>query len=294
MIDLEPRLLRAFVAIYDLRSVSAAGRHLGVTQPTMSGHLRRLRLHFRDPLFLLAKGGMHPTPRAEEVRAVAAEIVDGLTRLAAVSGTWSPSTSERRFRLMASGYAQTIVSPPLDEAVRRVAPLVGIEFLQPGGWDALPFCDAYVLPAAVVPAAHRTTRLFRDHLTCMAAQRVLSGPKALTLDLFCRLEHVLLAPAPSPPHDAVDAALAARGLTRRVVRITSELAEIRRLLLRSPCLGMLPSRLVTDGDDDLVCAPPPVQLKPIDFMLSWPDIQDDDPGRAWFRRIVASTFARDV
>ncbi|WP_308070549.1 LysR family transcriptional regulator [Microbacterium nymphoidis] len=38
----DPELLRCFVAVAETRSFSAAGRQLGVGQPTVSGRIRRL------------------------------------------------------------------------------------------------------------------------------------------------------------------------------------------------------------------------------------------------------------
>jgi DNA-binding transcriptional LysR family regulator len=60
MADLEPRLLRAFLAIYVARSVTRAALQQGVSQPTMSEHLRRLRTYFGDRLFVSGSSGMLP------------------------------------------------------------------------------------------------------------------------------------------------------------------------------------------------------------------------------------------
>src|SRR5258708_12764093 len=49
---LDLNLLRVFLAIWDLRSLTAGGDRLGLTQPAISHALRRLRERFGDPLFL--------------------------------------------------------------------------------------------------------------------------------------------------------------------------------------------------------------------------------------------------
>lgn len=291
MIDLEPRLLRAFMAIYDARGVAAAGRRLGVTQPTMSGHLKRLRSHFQDPLFVSGKGGLCPTSKSEEVRSIVSGVIDGLDRLVAVAGGWSPLTSDRCFRLMASGYVQAIVSERLDEMLERVAPGVNIEFVQPASGGELAFCDAYILPGNLAPAHHKKIVAFRDHLACVVSPRHFPDAASLTLDLFCELDHIVFAPAPSPPHAAVDAALAKLGRRRRVVRVASDLDSVQRLLARPNRLAMVPARLAAQRDPQSLVFPPPLALAPIDFVLSWPDIADDDRGRAWFRQAMAACVA---
>jgi len=290
MIDLDTRLLRAFVAIYQLGGVTAAARQIGVTQPTMSGHLKRLRSHFKDPLFLWTNGRMSPTARANEIQPIALEIAAGLDQLTAARSGWSYGTSERTFRVMASGYVQTVVSKPIDDAVRPVAPFVGIEFVQPVAGKYQPMCDAYIFPAWLTPEGHQHKLLFRDRLTCVADRSLISAPDRLTLDLFCQLEHILLAPSPSPPHSAVDAALARIGRTRRVARTSSELSEVWRLLARADRLAMLPARLASGLSENLLVTLPPIALDPIEFLLSGPRLSGEDEGGAWFMLLVAKAF----
>ncbi|MEH3046611.1 LysR family transcriptional regulator [Sphingomonas adhaesiva] len=292
MIDLEPRLLRAFLAIYDARGVAAAGRRLGVTQPTMSGHLKRLRSHFKDPLFVAGRGGLAPTAKSEEVRSIIAEVIEGLNKLAAAASGWSPTTSDRRFRLMASGYVQAVVSEKLDERLGRAAPRVSVEFVQPASGAELAFCDAYILPVEVTPNHHKRAVAFRDRFICVINQRSASSAPPLTLDAFCQSEHILLAPAPSPPHAAVDAALAKLGRNRRIARVASDLSSIQRLLAKPNRLAMIPARLAVQLGQDLSVFPPPLPLAPIDFALSWPDIADDDSGRTWFRQTLSTCMSR--
>jgi Transcriptional regulator len=62
-------LLRVFLAISDLRSLTAAGERLGLTQPAVSHALRRLRVLFDDPLFVRTPTGMvPPTPHCACMR----------------------------------------------------------------------------------------------------------------------------------------------------------------------------------------------------------------------------------
>ena len=65
--DLDLNLLRTFHAVHAERSVSRAAERLGVSQPTVSHALRRLRVLYRDPLFVRAQDGMAPTARADRL-----------------------------------------------------------------------------------------------------------------------------------------------------------------------------------------------------------------------------------
>ncbi|MBN3736956.1 LysR family transcriptional regulator, partial [Burkholderia sp. Tr-20390] len=62
--DLDLNLLKTFRAVYEERHVGRAALRLGVTQPSVSYALGRLRLMFRDALFVRTGTGVEPTPRA--------------------------------------------------------------------------------------------------------------------------------------------------------------------------------------------------------------------------------------
>jgi len=57
-------LLPIAVAILDARSVSKAADTLGMSQPSVSAALRKLRTVFGDRLFVKSARGVEPTPRA--------------------------------------------------------------------------------------------------------------------------------------------------------------------------------------------------------------------------------------
>ena len=61
-------LLRIFDAIFVKGGVSAAARHLNLSQPAISHALTRLRAQFDDPLFVRQGNGLVPTPAARAMR----------------------------------------------------------------------------------------------------------------------------------------------------------------------------------------------------------------------------------
>ena len=65
--ELDLNLLRVFDAILRLRSVTAAGEELGLTQAGVSNALARLRGLLGDPLFVRTPRGMDPTRYAASI-----------------------------------------------------------------------------------------------------------------------------------------------------------------------------------------------------------------------------------
>ncbi len=116
-------LLRVFEAVLLSRSVSAAGRELGVTPSAVSHALGRLRQALDDDLFVPGEGGMAPTPRAVEL---SRGIRDGLALIdGAISvRPFDPAKSVRTFRIAATEYGAITLVAPLVERLAVAAPEV--------------------------------------------------------------------------------------------------------------------------------------------------------------------------
>jgi DNA-binding transcriptional LysR family regulator len=59
--------LLTFLLVYHEQSVSRAAERLDVTQPAVSNTLARLRIYFRDPLFVRSAKTLVPTCYAQRI-----------------------------------------------------------------------------------------------------------------------------------------------------------------------------------------------------------------------------------
>lgn len=76
-----PRMMEAFQAVMDAGSVSAAARHLGVSQPAVSRLLRQFEEELGFSLFHRAKGKLTPTPEAHRLAVDVGNALDGIDRV---------------------------------------------------------------------------------------------------------------------------------------------------------------------------------------------------------------------
>src|SRR5688572_18857509 len=60
-------MLRVFLLVYETGSVTTSAERLYISQPSVSYTLRRLRLHFGDPLFQRRGQRLEPTSVADEL-----------------------------------------------------------------------------------------------------------------------------------------------------------------------------------------------------------------------------------
>src|SRR5947207_5428627 len=125
--DIDLNLLRAFDAVLQDRSVTAAAARLRLTQPAVSNALARLRALFDDALFVRTPAGMDPTPFARELGEPVRQALALLEAALAHGPGFDPATSTRAFHFYMSDIGQVEFLPPLVERVQRVAPAVRLE-----------------------------------------------------------------------------------------------------------------------------------------------------------------------
>jgi DNA-binding transcriptional LysR family regulator len=126
---LDLNLLRVFFAIWDLRSLTAAGDRLGLTQPAISHALRRLRERFGDPLFIRAANRMLPTDAAVRLHEPLDQAFALLNRALQSSVAFDPRVTERTFRVAMSDIAEAYILPRLMNELSRICPFVRVDIV---------------------------------------------------------------------------------------------------------------------------------------------------------------------
>jgi DNA-binding transcriptional LysR family regulator len=124
---LDLNLLRVFFAIWDLRSLTAAGDRLGLTQPAISHALRRLRERFGDPLFVRVGNRMLPTDAAVRLHEPLDQAFELLNRALQSGLVFDPRVTERIFRVAMSDIAEAYILPRLMHELARISPLVRVD-----------------------------------------------------------------------------------------------------------------------------------------------------------------------
>jgi len=289
-------LLKLLEALFDTRNVTRAGDRLDLSQPAASRALARLRKTLGDPLFVRAAEGLVATPRAERLR-------EPLSRaLAAVRDVIAP----QRFDAKTATGAMRLVVPDVDAATlvpkllatfAREAPGVDIE-LPPRGRGPLELLasDRADLALGVfdtAPAGFRRQRLYSDTMVCVVRKGHPVLRRGLTLERFIELNHALIT-ITGEGGGMVDAALAAKGRTRRIaLRIPSFLAA-PLVVARSDLIVTMPRRAAAEfaAVAPLALVEPPLRLAGFDVSQLWHERQQAEPRHMWLRRIVQGVAQR--
>src|SRR5215472_796790 len=127
--NLDLNLLVSLDALLAERSVSRAAERLGLSQPSLSASLARLRRHFRDDLLTRVGNHYELTPLAAQLGEQTTSALAAVARVFASEPDFDPATSEREFTVLISDYAIAVLGPPL-AALLQQAPHVRLRLHQ--------------------------------------------------------------------------------------------------------------------------------------------------------------------
>jgi DNA-binding transcriptional LysR family regulator len=144
-------LYRSFLHVMRTRSLSAAARSLGLTQPTLGRHIASLEAALGSTLFTRSPGGVLPSPAALELVGHAEAMAAAAAALRrAASG--EAAALRGVVRLTASEIMSTEVLPPLLAGFRAAHPGIALELVVTNDMQDLLRRDADLAVRHVAPA----------------------------------------------------------------------------------------------------------------------------------------------
>lgn len=296
---LDLNLLVIFEAIYATSNISHAATKLGVSQPTISNSLARLRQSLDDPLFVRAGRGVKPTPKAVQliipVRNALATIASGV----AGGDDFDPATTKRHFRVLMIDQLEPLVMPGIIRLIQNyrsitveALPLAStpiVENLSNGSLDLV--LSAFVKDvdeiacepissADVVMVARKGHPVIKNELTLEHFQTL--GHMALLLKIraITRLEEEL--------HR--------QKIERHIVYTVSKFWSFPYIIANTDLISLLPAEFAV-----LAAKTYPLNLFPVPFdmphqqiYMTWKKDREYDAGHAWLRAQIRLAHAESL
>ena len=283
-------LLKVFLAIHAEGSVSRAAARLGISQPTVSHALAKLRDTWRDPLFVRRAGGVAPTARAERLATAVRQALQLLDVAASEGERYEPARSDRTFRLYLTDIGETIFLPPLMGVLAAEAPRVRLETHQLDHADLAPALESGRLDLALgyIPSldVERTVLLHEPYVVVMRRGQPLA-PLAPTRAALARLDYALVR-----AHPATTRALHDLGLADRIRLSIPHFMVLPRILAETDLAAVMPSRLYAEFArmGRYTMWRPRVGMPSFDVSVHWAARNAGDPGLAWLRERIVRLF----
>jgi DNA-binding transcriptional LysR family regulator len=288
-------LLVVFDAVMRERSVTRAGRRLGMSQSAMSHALSRLRHLMKDDLFARTPKGMIPTQRAEQLAPDVRAALDNLQR-SLEPPHFDPKTAKGTFRIALENYLSFVLVGPLAARLSKNAPGITLDVRPGGNLNVFDLMDERELDLAICALpqdygkrfSHRM--LMRDtFVVVLRKSHPAARKRELSLETLASLSHLDISSG-SHRTDFIDEALARHNLKRRIA-LRAPLISTVRILLQSDMITVFPRRIATEMAQyrplTIRSLPHPAPI--LEWSMIWPRWLDKQPSQVWLREAITAT-----
>jgi DNA-binding transcriptional LysR family regulator len=275
--------------------VTQAGLRLGLSQPAASRALGRLRTMLGDRLVVRGKLGLELTPRGEALAGPVARLLDDARGIVSPA-VFDPASATGRITIAAHDHLSLLVLAGLTARFERHAPALSLHIAQPAG-DNVRLVEQGTADLALgifeaLPGSLYRRGLYTDHLVCVVRSGHPGAEGGLGLERYLALRHVAVTIS-GVGESAVDTALSAQGLARRVALRVPHFLAGAMLVADSDMILTLPGRLARRLAErlPLMLLDLPLRLAPLSPAMIWHERFHGDPAHAWVRQQLVEVVA---
>jgi DNA-binding transcriptional LysR family regulator len=290
-------LLVTLDALLIERNVTRAAQRLSLTQSAVSSQLARLRDLFGDPLLIPQARGVIPTQRALDLMVPLKQALADLENLVKPGAAFDPKTTTATIRIATTGAIHFTLCVPLIRTVREQAPTLRLALHQLDIRQAARQLeegdiDLVIIGSALLNPLWKSRQVMKEELVTVLSKRHPAATQPMDLDLFCRLEHLLVSPQSGGFRGSVDEILAGLGRSRRVAMSVQNFMVVPFILEATDLVSTLPSYLSRSFPDTLVVIKPPFDLPSFAIHTAWHPRSHNDPAHQWVRQRIEEVGVR--
>ena len=289
--DIDGRLLRLLVVVYEEASITRAALRLGVTQSAVSHLLDKLRRIVGDPLFVKSGRTVVATARAGELVEQARVLLDQL-RDFGMPSDFDPARLDVMLTIAANDLQRDLLLPAFLARLRRQAPKVRLRVIPSNipGAEMLrtDYCQLAISPRPPDAGDIMQQRLFEDRYAVFYDHRQRSAPEGFAA--YLAAEHVTVVYEPQRKLD-IDEFLLKKGVRRHFAVSVAGFSAIVPFLAGSIYLATLPQRLGARQLAGFAQTATPFESPVMPMYAIWHQRYQYDPMHRWLRTTLLEVNA---
>jgi DNA-binding transcriptional LysR family regulator len=295
--DIDLNLLVIFQQLLQERRVSAVANNLGLSQPTVSNALNRLRQQLGDELFLRTSRGMEPTAFAMQLAEPISYALSAIHETLNQRTRFDPARSERKFIVGMNDIGEIYFLPKLMKILADIAPGISLSTIRTTGANLAEAMEAGRIDLAIGWLPHLKSGFFQrrlfvqEHVCLFRHGHPLHKSSSLTQEEFEAAEHVVVSSV-GTGHASVDAHIEKLGIRRRAVLTVPHFVAVGHILASTDMIATVPERFARHcvAPFNLHYVDLPLKLPDIGINLFWHARFHKEAGNQWLRGLVFDHF----
>lgn len=297
--NLDLNLLKVFIAVYHHQSITLAAEEMGMTQPGVSGLLKRLQQQVGSQLFVRSGRGIVPTHHAHElIRHVEPALVQISNALESLEGF--NTRSPRKFVVYTSEPAMLMLLPKIEADASLGNVSIELQPTHSNEETLLHGLNQQQADLAIEFAQHTsrsffTEELFEDHICIIARKNHPRISDSINKEQFYAEKHITLKLRREDAYLA-DYFTQESLKERKVAAECTSLVSQMSMVSSSDCIATMTSSIATlfaEKMDIQVLATPFSEI-PVRYRLMAHNRERQSPSNIWLRDKLKSYFGEGV
>lgn len=291
----ELKLLVIFDVIMTEKSITLAAERLAMTQPAVSNAVSRMRVLWKDQLFVPDGRKIQPTSYANNFWD---KVRDSLRIInqAIEPEEFEAGSAQRTFRVALPDIALDALWPDLRKLFEEKAPGLNLHAVPYTISSTKPVLDAADVDLVIGQSNRSLENICTEHLfdtsyVCVMRKGHPLTNKPLTIEAFSKAEHLLISLS-GDISSPVDQTLQQSGLTRRIAITVNSFSSAVPIIKKTDVIAILPTDLIHSHLDsnNIAVFHPPLDIPHSSISMLWHKRQSSDKGLIWLRNQIKRIF----
>ena len=292
-LNLNGKLLRLFLSVYDNGSVNGAMEQLDLNQSTISYSLDRLRKAFDDPLFVKSGRGILPTERAKEIAPKIRELLVDMELLAS-KDKYHPSEDNSLISIAANVMELLPYLNALHKEIISASDNASVKFLELGSRENIhSLLDTQTVDIVIsvrpteLNSSLNTKPIFSFDQVCY-----FDGSKRNsieTIEEYCNAGHAVL-DFGGVTKSTIDHTLSAMSMSRKIKLRAPNIAALARMIRGTSLITTMQTDLSNHAMSGLDYSFPPLSVPKVNIDMIWHRRSEYSGRNVWLRNLILSTL----